>query len=147
MPYKLSVINFVPVMYGTCFPGNLIAQHAVPQAQTLCYRRRRCATGSDAVLQAQIQAQTLCYRLKRCAMHCSEPSNGAEVVADILEHIGHDKGPQPHGLGPQAASALEGSLRKSGSIRLKDALVVAHIMQQQAADQQVGHLLPSLCCT
>ena len=72
-----------------------------------------------------------------CALLCSEPTNGAEVVVDILEHIGQEKVPQPHGLGPQAATALKGSLRKSGSIRLKDALMVAHLMQQESADQQV----------
>ena len=76
-------------------------------------------------------------RCAACPMCCSEPSNGAEVVADILEHIGQEKGPQPHGLGPQATTALQGSIRKSGSIRLKDALMVAHLMQQEAADQQV----------
>ena len=79
-----------------------------------------------------------------CAMWCREPTNGAEVVADILEHIGQEKGPQPHGLGPQAAIALQGSLRKSGSIRLKDALMVAHLMQQDPADQQVCNKLQAL---
>lgn len=69
---------------------------------------------------------------------CSEPTNGAEVVADILEHIEQQKGPQPHGLGPQAATALQASLRKSGSIRLKDALMVAHMMVQESAGQQVS---------
>ena len=66
-------------------------------------------------------------------------------MADILEHIGQEKGPQPHGLGPQAAIALQGSLRKSGSIRLKDALMVAHLMQQDPADQQVCYRLQAVC--
>lgn len=70
-------------------------------------------------------------------MYCREATDGAEVVVDILEHIGQDKGPKPHGLGPHASRALHRSLSKSGSIRLKDALMVAHLMQQEATTQEV----------
>ena len=68
---------------------------------------------------------------------CREPTNGAEVVVHVLEHIGQDKGPQAHGLGPHASRALHHSLSKSGSIRLKDALMVAHMMQHEATNQEV----------
>ncbi|KAL0053451.1 hypothetical protein WJX82_005899 [Trebouxia sp. C0006] len=67
----------------------------------------------------------------------SEPTNGAEVVAEILEHIGQEKGPKPHGMGPQAAIALQRSLTKSGSIRLKDSLMLAHMVDQEASKQEV----------
>ncbi len=69
---------------------------------------------------------------------CSEPTNGAEVVAEILEHIGQEKGPKPHGMGPHAAIALQRSLTKSGSIRLKDSLMLAHMMDQEASKQEVS---------
>ena len=68
------------------------------------------------------------------------------MVAEVVEHIAQDKGPKPHGLGPHslgphAARALRSSLSKSGSIRLKDALMVAHMMQQEASDREVGPAL------
>ena len=69
---------------------------------------------------------------------CSEPTNGAEVVTEILEHIGQEKGPKPHGMGPHAAIALQRSLTKSGSIRLKDSLMVAHMMDQEASNQEAS---------
>ncbi|DBA85687.1 hypothetical protein WJX77_011063 [Trebouxia sp. C0004] len=67
----------------------------------------------------------------------SEPTNGAEVVAEILEHIGQEKGPKPHGMGPHAAIALQRSLTKSGSIRLKDTLMLAHMMDHEASKQKI----------
>lgn len=69
---------------------------------------------------------------------CSEPTNGAEVVAEILDHVGQEKGPKPHGMGPHAAIALQRSLTKSGSIRLKDSLMVAHMMEHEASNQEAS---------
>ena len=48
------------------------------------------------------------------------------------------------GLGPHAAAALQRSLSKSGSIRLKDALMLAHMMQQEAAKQEASCILALL---
>ena len=79
----------------------------------------------------------------RAFIACSEPTNGAEVVAEILEHIGQEKGPNPHGLRPHAAIALQHSLSKSGSIRLKDSLMVSHMLQQEVANQEAS--LPEPC--
>ncbi len=78
-----------------------------------------------------------------CICACSEPTNGAEVVAEILEHIGQEKGPKPHGMGPHgmgphAAIALQRSLTKSGSIRLKDSLMLAHMVDQEASKQEAS---------
>lgn len=42
------------------------------------------------------------------------------------------------GLSAQASAALQRSLHKSGSIRLKDSLMVAHMMQQEAGNQQAS---------
>lgn len=60
------------------------------------------------------------------------------MVAKILEHIGQEKGPKPHGMGPHAAIALQRSLTKSGSIRLKDLLMLAHMMDQEASKQEAS---------
>lgn len=69
---------------------------------------------------------------------CSEPTNGAEVAVNLLEQIVREKGPEPHGLEPYASTALQRSVSKSGSIRLKDALMVAHLVQHTADNEEVG---------
>ena len=97
--------------------------------------------GSQALRQTisiQLHAQELLQARAYRVFACSEPTNGAEVVAEILEHIGQEKGPKPHGMGPHAAIALQRSLTKSGSIRLKDSLMLAQMMDQEASKQEVS---------
>ncbi len=97
--------------------------------------------GSQALNQntsSQLHAEELLQAGADRVFACSEPTNGAEVVAEILEHIGQEKGPKPHGMGPHAAIALQRSLTKSGSIRLKDSLMLAHMMDQEASKQEAS---------
>lgn len=82
-------------------------------------------------------------------MCCSEATNGAEVVARMLEHIARNKGyipvPSPHeeddGVtnGLDAKSPARGrAVARAGAGRLRDAIVFGYMMQRHKARGKVG---------
>ena len=84
-------------------------------------------------------------------MHCSEPTNGAEVVAGLLEHIARQKGYNPQsaaldtvaaaGDGLDYAAAGETprgrAVARAGAGRLRDAIVFGYMMQRHRARGKV----------
>ena len=78
--------------------------------------------------------------------HCSEATNGAEVVARMLEHIAHNKGyipiTPPHGEEDDLANGLKKPPRgravaRAGAGRLRDAIVFGYMMQRHRARGKV----------
>ena len=87
-----------------------------------------------------------------CMICCSEATNGAEVVARMLEHIARHKGyipiPEPpeedigtangyHANGPPRGRAVA----RAGAGRLRDAIVFGYMMQRHRARGKVHNLL------
>ena len=78
--------------------------------------------------------------------HCSEATNGAEVVARMLQHIARNKGyipiPSPLGEEGDMANGLKSPPRgravvRAGAGRLRDAIVFGYMMQRHRARGKV----------
>lgn len=67
---------------------------------------------------------------------CSEASNGAEVVAELLEDVAWDKRREPK-LQRQNSLALQRSSMSRGSNRLRDAVVYGYVMLRHARQEHV----------
>ena len=77
---------------------------------------------------------------------CSEATNGAEVVARMLEHIARNKGyipiPSPNEEEAEVAHGLQSPPRgravaRAGAGRLRDAIVFGYMMQRHRARGKV----------
>ena len=77
---------------------------------------------------------------------CSEATNGAEVVARMLEHIARNKGyipiPSHNEEGDDVANGLQSPPRgravaRAGAGRLRDAIVFGYMMQRHRARGKV----------
>ena len=77
------------------------------------------------------------------AQQCSEPTNGAQVVAELLEEVGLNKG-QGSKVKRQNSLALRRSSTLRGSTRLRDAVVYGYIMLRHARQENVGTLASTL---
>ena len=77
------------------------------------------------------------------------PTNGAEVVAELLEDLAHEKtlaAQLDNQLDNGAAIRRQNTLAmqrttSKGSTRLRDAVVYGYIMQRHALQETVGHIL------
>ncbi len=87
-----------------------------------------------------------------CLMCCSEATNGAEVVARMLEHIARHKGyipipvPPEGDIGTANGYTANGPPRgravaRAGAGRLRDAIVFGYMMQRHRARGKVHSLL------
>ena len=72
-------------------------------------------------------------------MICSEPTNGAEVVAELLEDVVIDRQKAPR-LHRQSSLALHRSSTLRGSSRLRDAVVYGYVMLRHAKQEHVSAL-------
>ncbi|KAL3147999.1 hypothetical protein ABBQ38_014294 [Trebouxia sp. C0009 RCD-2024] len=90
------------------------------------------------------------FLLKTLTMesHFNEATNGAEVVARMLEHIARNKGysptPSPQGGHPTTGNSLDleglpmgGAVARAGAGRLRDAIVFGYMMQRHRARGKV----------
>ncbi|GAB4816629.1 hypothetical protein N2152v2_003675 [Parachlorella kessleri] len=98
-------------------------------------RRRDFVSGQWAPYLQRAKALKPCYR---------EPTNGAEVVAGLLEEAAREwrqqgQRPQQQGGASGRASPAEGgaSLERAGSTRLRDTIVWGYMMQRHAARDKV----------
>ena len=68
------------------------------------------------------------------------PTNGAEVIAEILEDVAFEKRGAPENqnlVGRRNSLALQRQSTANGSTRLKDAVVYGYIMQRHALQEKV----------
>ena len=97
---------------------------------------------------SQMSAGASCFAYDACMACCSEATNGAEVVARMLEHIARHKGyipiPEPpegdigtangyNANGPPRGRAVA----RAGAGRLRDAIVFGYMMQRHRARGKV----------
>ncbi len=95
-----------------------------------------------------MSAGASCFAYDACMACCSEATNGAEVVARMLEHIARHKGyipiPEPpegdigtangyNANGPPRGRAVA----RAGAGRLRDAIVFGYMMQRHRARGKV----------
>lgn len=157
--HMTSICKLVQAVYACCAfvamgvslykmncTGCTYFSHYVRQEQHMI-----CASVSCPMAMTNVSWQVM-LACNACMLCCSEATNGAEVVARMLEHIARHKGyipiPEPpegdigttdgyNANGPPRGRAVA----RAGAGRLRDAIVFGYMMQRHRARGKVYNLL------